>query len=236
MKKYFWLIWRYVKRQCNILRPISPITNFNICYREMILSNKKNLFFIQIGANDGVRSDPIFAYVCSNGWRGILVEPLQEPFSKLKKNYEGAKGMIFENCAISERDGEITFYKYPQDTVSSIYSYEDFSQVPRIMEKRKREKPEMIHVKSKKFSTLLDDHDVTHADFLQIDAEGYDYEIIKQIPFERCKPTYIQYEISNLSKTTAKKSIALLKQKGYNILNLGSNVFAFRWMVYLVNF
>ena len=56
----------------------------------MIDYNKKHkdFFFVQIGANDGFKADPIYLYVRKYGWKGILVEPVSYIFEKLKENYK----------------------------------------------------------------------------------------------------------------------------------------------------
>lgn len=74
------------------------------------LGKDPDFFFVQIGANDGLRNDPIHHYVRKYGWKGILVEPQSKVFSSLVKNYEGHSGLIFENVAIGEEDGEIELF------------------------------------------------------------------------------------------------------------------------------
>src|SRR5262245_48292496 len=59
--------------------------------------------FIQIGANDGLRNDPIREFIVRDAWTGVLVEPLPDVFDLLKKNYSGraAARLEFVNAAIS---------------------------------------------------------------------------------------------------------------------------------------
>ena len=73
-----------------------------------------NFFFIQIGANDGVMSDPLNKFVRKFKWKGILIEPQKKEFIKLKKNYNDCDGLIFENLAISDKEGNIDLYKLPE--------------------------------------------------------------------------------------------------------------------------
>ena len=55
------------------------------------IRKKGKLSFIQIGANDGISSDPLYRFVKRNRGKvkGIVVEPLPDFFVKLKKNYSG---------------------------------------------------------------------------------------------------------------------------------------------------
>ena len=51
------------------------------------LVDKENFFFIQIGANDGVRADESYDFITKNNLKGIVVEPLSDMFEKLCQNY-----------------------------------------------------------------------------------------------------------------------------------------------------
>ena len=50
------------------------------------LLDGKELFFIQIGANDGISVDPIHNLVKKNNWTGILFEPGKDAFGDLIKS------------------------------------------------------------------------------------------------------------------------------------------------------
>ena len=44
-------------------------------------------FFVQIGAMDGKRFDPIYEHAVKNKWRGIAVEPMADMCAELRINY-----------------------------------------------------------------------------------------------------------------------------------------------------
>jgi hypothetical protein len=48
------------------------------------------------------------------------------------------------------------------------------------------------------FETLLDRFKWSKLDLLQVDAEGFDAEIIKMFPFDRLKPAIIHFEANIL--------------------------------------
>ena len=57
-----------------------------------------HVFFIQVGANDGVINDPLHPLVKSLKWQGILIEPQQRVFKdRLLKVYQDIPGLAFEN-------------------------------------------------------------------------------------------------------------------------------------------
>ena len=71
---------------------------------------KKEIFFVQLGANDGVTADPLYKFVNEYAWRGVLLEPLPDVFETLKKNYRQSDRLKFLNAAISNEDGFRTLY------------------------------------------------------------------------------------------------------------------------------
>ena len=45
------------------------------------------IFFMNIGANDGLAGDPLREFIVTKGWNGILVEPVDYVFQRLVKAY-----------------------------------------------------------------------------------------------------------------------------------------------------
>ena len=76
-----------------------------------------------------------------------------------------------------------------------------------------------------KFSNLIKKHKITKLDLLHIDAEGYDFEIIKTI---KLQPKLILYEHLHLSKEDKKSCENLLKKQGYKLLDKYGDTLAFR--------
>ena len=92
---------------------MSGITSLSVDDYIFNLARRKgrNVFFLQVGANDGLLDDPIHYFVRSYGWRGILLEPVPGIFKRLKENYRTAKGLTFLNAALSQVDGRAAFYR-----------------------------------------------------------------------------------------------------------------------------
>ncbi len=198
-------------------------------------SNKnKNLFFIQIGANDGMKFDPTYLYAKKYRWKGILVEPVDYVFGKLKNNYRGFNGLIFENVAIGEKNGFKKFYMLKKsegediplwyDEIGSFFKENVIKHRDRIKDLDKRLITKKIKVLTLK--SLLERHKVNRIDFLQIDTEGYDYHILKQIPFDKIKPSMIVFEDRHLPKNQKEYCQRLLIDNGYTIVR-GLDCFAY---------
>jgi len=73
------------------------------------------VFFLQVGANDGLMDDPIHFLVRKYGWRDVLLEPDPQLFERLKENYSGVDGPILVNAALSPINGKTTFCRIRLD-------------------------------------------------------------------------------------------------------------------------
>ena len=69
--------------------------------------------FVEIGANDGVRTDHLRPFILSCPWRGVMVEPVPWLYERLRENYKTQLGVAFENAAIAGVDAPVPFYYVP---------------------------------------------------------------------------------------------------------------------------
>jgi FkbM family methyltransferase len=189
-------------------------------YMEMV----NDLFFIQIGAYDGLSNDPLHEYIRRHRWRGVLVEPQPMAFEQLKNNYRDQPQLIFERAAVGNTDGVSDFYVLAPkvgDTLSDLKQLASF-QLDTIM-KHNRWHPEIeasvktIRTPVITLDTLLQRAASCRLDLLQIDAEGYDFEIIKTIDFKRFPPSIIHYEHRHLTCRSRNDCLTLLVNNGYRL-------------------
>jgi FkbM family methyltransferase len=74
---------------------------------------------------------------------------------------------------------------------------------------------ERLDVECITFNDLMERHGVDHIDFLNIDAEGCDFEIFRSIDFERFRPEVLCIEVAALSETETADLNALLDAQDY---------------------
>lgn len=188
----------------------------------------KDFFFIQVGSCDGKTGDPIYEFVNKFGWRGILVEPVKYLFEKLLITYEDHKGLHFENIAIAGETGLKKIYRLSSMTqagsvpwferISSFDERHLLRQLDAIRNYLPRANIIAEDVWCRPFSYLLDKYEVQEIDLLHIDTEGYDFEIIKMVPFDRVKPRMIFYESEHLSSTDKLSCERMLAATGYKLI------------------
>jgi FkbM family methyltransferase len=196
---------------------------------------KTSIFFVEIGSNDGRMFDPVYDFVMAGTWSGIMVEPVVSYFQQLQDNYHNSQNLIFENVAISEQEEMRAFYRIEEGHdflptwthgLGSFYKEVLLSHERVIPGLRKYIIKQDVECIS--FNTLLDRNAVTNVDVLVVDTEGFDYQIIKQIDFERIHPNIIVYEHKHLSRSDALVCRQLLKGHGYMLEKHLGNTLAWR--------
>jgi FkbM family methyltransferase len=172
--------------------------------------------FIQIGANDGIRNDPIREFIIRDRWTGILVEPLPAVFAQLKDNYRRVKGtlLVFVNAAISTSNSEnISFWTFDDRFLAPL----PFEKRMWYLRKSSTSKDQLkkavrgnyafdqivkeIKVPSMTLSHLVQKYWVRgQINLLVIDAEGHESAILTSMDFEVLNPDAIFFESQHLNR------------------------------------
>ena len=162
---------------------------------------RSSVFFVQVGANDGVNGDPLHDLIKSNPeWRGIFVEPVRYAFDRLRSNYDGEARFVFENTAIADYNGEADFFFVTEEAKCALEGlpnwYDQLGSFDRNhlvnhLDGQLEPFITMERVKCETLMSLLDRNRVTKLDLLHIDVEGFDYRILKQFDFIRYRPDVI---------------------------------------------
>lgn len=150
------------------------------------LGSLRALKFVQIGANDGVRGDPIRDLIIKHAWTGVLVEPLSDVFDSLVRGYASHNGLAFEHAAVCVYNGNTTLYRARGSDASTLKE-------ERLKDKL-RANASPIQVPCMTLRALIQKHQIGSLDLLQIDTEGYDWEIIRQLPTLEFWPRVIHFE------------------------------------------
>jgi FkbM family methyltransferase len=204
-----------------------------------------DIFFVEIGAMDGISFDPLYKHVIMNGWHGLLVEPLPDLFEQLREAYCSQEGLIFENVAIADVQGNKKIYRVSPEAVeegvvpdwakgiASFFNDRNALGGKRISkEDFEKIRPHIISqtVTCETLNTLLRKHNIRKIDIFQMDVEGYDFNVLKQLNFYRFRPYIIRMEWWNLPDEEKQFSLELLKTQGYRTSILSVDLVAWRKM------
>jgi FkbM family methyltransferase len=200
----------------------------------------EDFFFVQVGANDGVANDAIHEFAVKLNLNGLVIEPQAAAFTALKANYAQAGNLQFENVAISKEDGEQPLYTIRKDlgflqyvnqaasfrrehTVGLLRHHIEKQATPEVKQTFQQMglKPEDCieaeMVKTFTFRSLLNKRNVAGFDFLQVDTEGFDFEVLKMAEIEKYRPSLINYEHEHLSSDDKNASWDYLKALNYRL-------------------
>lgn len=188
--------------------------------------NGRTGFFIDIGAADGIENSNT-RKLTELGWSGLLVEPCRHFFKPLNALYEKDSNIKLYNGAISDFNGKTLFYVYEtgNDSQGSTIS---------IAQKEGIEKSswftgkftQSYEVDVKTPISLMKDYEVPHnIQFVDIDAEGSDMQILKAWPWNEFNVELFCIEFS-MGKDVLETFMA---SKGYvNNMTSGGNMFFIR--------
>ena len=215
----------------NLVKINREISNNNHLSLDIILYSifeTKNITgIIQIGANDGIRFDNINKYIKKYKTKSILVEPIKEYFDQLKKNYNSYNNVFFENLAISVNNQINYLYKVKtndlnkyDEHIKGISSYSLDHLIKHGVKKKHitKEKIESISI-TKLFKKYNFD-----INFLFIDAEGYDADIVIDLLQNSNYRPIIIIEYVHIHLSSIKILNNLFKEKNYKYLKINENL------------
>jgi FkbM family methyltransferase len=193
--------------------------------------------FIQIGANDGLRNDPIREFIARDQWRGVLIEPLPAVFEMLRRNYDylnGSGQLTFENAAISSTEASLSFYTIADsllrtlslDAQLELLRKSSFSREH--MEQFVEDPADVVRVEAPctTVEAMIQRHFPENAiDLLVIDAEGHEDVILQSLDFARSRIGAVLFESHHL-KAGGNDVFRLLEGHGYTIHKAGGDAFA----------
>ena len=139
--------------------------------------------FLDIGANDGVTLSNTLWFE-EQGWTGICVEPHPEIFERL----QASRRCHLVNACIADTNGQVRFMAVEGagHMLSGIESFFDERHVRRIDETLAREggSKRSIEIETLSPVTLLQRFSLDAIDYLSIDTEGCELEILKNFNFD----------------------------------------------------
>ena len=169
---------------------------------------KKNGFFVEFGASNGVDLSNTFLLETEFLWTGILAEPAKAWRNELHKNRPNAS--IETLCVWKDSNSLLTFNETEIPELSTI---EAFSDSDRHVKARKKSKKK-YDVQTISLTDLLKKNNAPkRIDYLSIDTEGSEFEILNAFDFEEFSIDIITVEHNDTDQREL--IFELLTYKGY---------------------
>ena len=189
--------------------------------------------FIEIGTCDFDTNIPLIE---SGEWTGIMCEPAPTYFKNLEdicKDIKNKENLILENLAISDYNGRLDFAVARNDHsienswqrgISSVVSDHHIGERLFDYDVNKNLIAETIEVPCLTLDDLIHKHRVTSIDYLKIDAEGHEMNIINAYSWG-IKPTIIKLEHIHIDDIYMAN---LLQEQGYIVYTEQRDIYAIK--------
>jgi len=203
------------------------ILNLNLILKK-IFDNQKIKCLIQIGANDGSRFDELNIFIKKYKIKSVLVEPINEYFEDLKRNYKNFENVYFENSAITvgtkKKEIFVVNNKNINDYDEHIKGISSFDKNHLIKHGVKSN-----HILKKKINcisilNLLKKYNISNLDILFIDAEGYDGDILIDFFSSSTQEPILIFEYIHIENKIFKDLVSILTNKKYSYFNINENL------------
>ena len=164
------------------------------------LSEKPDGYFVEFGACDGIHLSNTYQLELRYGWSGIVAEPARTWHSKLTSN---RKCIIDLRCVWARSGDSLTFNETENAEQSTINTFAGM-------------KGTHYTVPTISLNDLLSEHNAPRRfDYLSIDTEGSELEILRQFDFVYWCPRVITVE-HNFSEPKRSQIRLLMAENGYH--------------------
>lgn len=170
-----------------------------------LMNSQKNGTFIEVGAFDGVLTSNTKLLEECYGWTGVLIEPSEVQFAKLQANRPNSRCF---RCALGSFEENET------------YAYGDFDGNLMSSLTGRMERPAMVKVLIRSLQSILDECGLNHINFFSLDTEGYEFNILKGIDFNKTTFDYLLIEVYAHQYDDI---VGFLDDKGYELVSCLTN-------------
>lgn len=134
-----------------------------------VLGNKTNGFFIELGASNGEYISNTLFFEKSLGWNGICIEPNPRFHTELAAN----RHCHISHACVSSEDDQLIEFAVCEHASGATSTPGPFAN-----------NNEVIKVGTKTMKSILTQFNAPSViDYLSLDVEGHEYEVLKYFPF-----------------------------------------------------
>jgi FkbM family methyltransferase len=172
----------------------------------LLLDFKPSGYFVEFGASDGIQFSNSMLLESEYGWTGILAEPGKKWHKQLKNN----RNSFVETKCVWKSSGEVLVFNETEVgelSTLEMFSSSDFHGSYRISGNR-------YNVETISLIDLLDKYKApVDIDYLSIDTEGSEFQILESFNFDKYKFKFISCEHNYTENRELIRS--LIESKGY---------------------
>lgn len=190
---------------------VSYAQNFEDVILNRIFKNKESGFYIDVGAHHPVYDSVTKAFY-DRGWRGINIEPVREFFDLLQQNRPHDINL---HLAVGERAAQLGFFELQGSGFSTL----DRDSAIKLAAARKLPLS-CYEVTVTTLADICQKYAGAPIDFLKIDVEGWEEQVIAGNDWESFRPTVIIIEATIPDSPIRRETNIpnFLQDKGYHLV------------------
>lgn len=147
-----------------------------------LFNGKRDGFYIELGANDGITQSNTAFFEFNRGWTGLLIEPSLDAFLKCKSARPKSNCLNYA-CVSSSYHCEKILGDFNGSLMSSVNG-------------TRLNNSNLVNTPVTTLDKVLDEYNPKpEIDLLSLDTEGYELEILKGIDLNKFRPKYMLIEV-----------------------------------------
>jgi FkbM family methyltransferase len=172
-------------------------------------------FYIDVGAFAPIQHSNTYWFY-KRGWRGINIDATP---GSMRIFHRMRRRDINLELAVSNHEGQITYYSWGTPNVANTTSKEFADQITR----QSGQTPQELIIKSRTLEHILDEYLPTGQtiDFLTVDVENHNLEVLKSNDWKKYKPRIVLVEADNdcssLETIASSEMMAFMKGNQYRL-------------------
>jgi len=157
-----------------------------------IFRNMKNGIFCEVGSYDGIKGSNTYFFEKYLDWSGICIEPTPLFYKKLCQN---RKAITMQCCAYDRNvEKEFMAISGKGEMLSGLVDKYNIYHTDRINKETVNSDKNIIDVRCIPLKRIFNDFDITVVDYLSIDTEGSEINVLRGIDFEKVHINVISVE------------------------------------------
>lgn len=171
-------------------------------------------FFVELGANDGIRQSNTWWLEAEFGWRGVLVEPALNRYFELVRNRGGGRNHL--ECAacvgFQYREPLLPLHYSDLETFRVQGREHDDARLRKVARNLPEGEQQLLFgAAARPLQTILDESGAPEViDFLSLDVEGGELEVLKGVDHARTR-----FRVALIESNDIFPIRSLLEQHGY---------------------
>jgi len=196
-----------------VLMGMLEARNWNSALQRSGLNGKG--FYVDVGAFSPKQFSNTYLFY-KKGWHGINIDATpgsMKAFRKIRKRD------INIEAAVSDTNHELTFYTWGVHELTNTFSPEHAEEFTKAFGKE----PEKVVLKTQRLEDILDANLPKNQsiDFMSVDAENHNLEVLRSNNWEKYRPTYLIVELDDIKKNITDISqsdiVTFMEQHGYHL-------------------